>query len=182
MDAFSYLSVLLSIILGLAITEVLSRIGRLLQARAEVRPYWPALVWAAVLLVMYVQTWWAMFGLRSVPAWTFGAFAIVLLQITLQYLLSALSLGGLDLRESYYAHSRWFFSILATAAVVSLLKDVVLTGALPNRSNTAFHAAFIAIAVVSAATRAEWFHKLQAVATALVFGLYVALLFTRLPS
>ena len=45
MDAFSYLSVLLSIILGLAITQLLQGVGRLLQERQRVRIYWPVLVW-----------------------------------------------------------------------------------------------------------------------------------------
>ena len=38
MDAFSYLSVLLSIILGLAITQLL-QVGRLLQERQRVRVF-----------------------------------------------------------------------------------------------------------------------------------------------
>ena len=182
MDAFSYLSVLLSIILGLAITQVLQGVGRLLQTRAQVRLYWPSIAWVGLLLVIYVQTWWAMFGLREVTNWTFAAFAVVLLQVTLEYLLAPLALpeGALDLRESYFAHARWFFSILAATLLVSLLKDVVLTGGLPSRVNVAFHAVFIAVAATSAATRAEWFHKLQALAMSAAFGLYIVMLFTRL--
>ena len=55
MDAFSYLSVLLSIVLGLGITQLLQGFGRLMNARSRVRPYWPSLLWAVVLLVAHVQ-------------------------------------------------------------------------------------------------------------------------------
>jgi hypothetical protein len=41
-DPFSYLSVLISIILGLGITQLLTGLGRLLQARAGTRLYAPA--------------------------------------------------------------------------------------------------------------------------------------------
>ena len=44
--AFSYLSVLLSIILGLAIAEILQGYGTLLLSRASVKLYAPPLIWS----------------------------------------------------------------------------------------------------------------------------------------
>ena len=64
MDAFSYLTVLLSIILGLSITQILQSLGALIQNRARVAFYWPSICWAILLLVIDVQAWWALFGLR----------------------------------------------------------------------------------------------------------------------
>jgi len=43
MDEFSYLSVLLSIILGLAVTQILQVFRGLLLSRARVLIYWPVL-------------------------------------------------------------------------------------------------------------------------------------------
>ena len=65
MDRFSYLSVLISIILGLGITQLVTGLGRLIQARHRVRLYWPSVVWTGILLLIHVQTWWSMFGLRN---------------------------------------------------------------------------------------------------------------------
>ena len=64
MDAFSYLSVLLSIILGLGLTQLLTAVGRVIRHRDRVRVDWLPMLWAGVLLVVYVQVWWSMFGLR----------------------------------------------------------------------------------------------------------------------
>ena len=50
MDAFSYLSVLISIILGLGITQLLTGLGRLMQVRRRTRLYGPAVAWVALLL------------------------------------------------------------------------------------------------------------------------------------
>ena len=186
MDAFSYLSVLLSIVLGLAITQVLQGLGRILQERARTRMYWPAIAWAVLLLVIFVQTWWAMFGLRNVAHWSFAAFAVVILHVTVLYLLAALVLpdpgreGEIDLRANYYAHARAFFSVAVAATVVSLMKDLVLTGGLPRVENTGFHLFFMLVGIASASTQREWFHKLQTAAMACAFGLYIALLFTQL--
>jgi cellulose synthase/poly-beta-1,6-N-acetylglucosamine synthase-like glycosyltransferase len=106
-DAFSYLSVLLSIILGLGLTQLLTAAGRLIRHRDRVRLDWLPLLWAAVLLVIYVQSWWAMFGLRNVRKWTFVAFLAVLAQTTTLYMMAAVVLpeqvedAGVDLAEHY---------------------------------------------------------------------------------
>jgi hypothetical protein len=56
----------------------------------EVKLYWPALAWAGLLLLISVQSWWAMFGLRSHHDWSFGAFAVVLLHTVVLYTLAVL--------------------------------------------------------------------------------------------
>jgi hypothetical protein len=54
-DAFSYLAVLLSIVLGLGLTQLLTATGRLIRHRDRVRVQWLPLLWAAILLLIYVQ-------------------------------------------------------------------------------------------------------------------------------
>ena len=76
MDAFSYLSVLLSIIIGLAITQVLQGYRALLLARRHVALYAPTLAWSVYILLMATQSWWASFGLSDRRDWSFLAFAI----------------------------------------------------------------------------------------------------------
>ncbi len=186
MDAFGYLSVLLSIILGLAITQVLQGIGKLLTARARVTFYWPPIVIALVLLIGFTQSWWAMFGLRNHQDWTFLGFFVVILQTIFAYLMAALVLPdfqleiGVDMRSNYYAHSRWLFLMVIGQTLTSLLKDVVLDGHLPERMNVGFHLFWIALAAGAASTRREWFHKALALVAAVVNVLYIGLLFARL--
>lgn len=186
MDEFSYLSVLLSIILGLAVTQVLSGFRGLLQSRARVRIYWPSIVLACVTLVACAQTWWAMFDLRSYQEWTFAGFAIVLLQMISLYMLAGLVLPDfpgdqpIDLREFYFAQHRWVGLVIVVIGFVSLAKDVVLNGTLPNALNVAFHLLFMVVAAISALTRAEWYHKTMPAVMCAAFALYIALLFTTL--
>ena len=188
MDAFSYLSVLISIILGLAVTQVLQGFRGLMLARSRVRMYWPVLVWAALVLVLCVQVWWAMFDLSLRPAarWTFLDFGLVLLQTIPLYLMAGLVLPdvdaerGLDLREHYYAHHRWFFALLVLLIVVSIVKVRVLIGAWPRPADTGFQLAFAAGALIGAWTAREWYHKLQAPLAVAGIVAYIAVLFTHL--
>ena len=186
MDAFSYLSVLLSIILGLAITQILKGMRGLALSRAHVVIYWPTLVWCALLLVINVQGWWAMFGLREIRSWTFAMFSIVLLQTIVTYLLSGLVLPdfygerSIDLRVHYFAHRRLFFGLFIAALLISLAKDLVLSGHITDRVNLAFHLCFIALSAGGCISAKDWYHKLLCMLSAVGFGLYIALLFAQL--
>jgi len=186
MDQFSYLSVLLSIILGLAITQVLKGFRGILLARRRVVVYWPVLVWAVLLLSIFVQSWWASFGMRDIAQWTFPAFSIVLLQTVLMYMLAALVFPDFhgdettDLRAHYLDHTGWFFGLMVAALVTSLFKDVVLSGHFSDAANVAFHLCFIASSIVAMLTRREGYHKGLSVVGLAMFAVYTLALFSRL--
>ncbi|HEY5952886.1 MAG TPA: hypothetical protein VIT18_00900 [Terrimicrobiaceae bacterium] len=78
MESFNYLSVLLSIVLGLAIAQVLQGFRGIILSRARVRLYFPSLMWAALTLLIVTQEWWASFGMRLHADWNFGAFLVVI--------------------------------------------------------------------------------------------------------
>ena len=186
MDQFNYLAVLISIILGLGITQLLSGVGRLLQARGRVRLYWPTLGWVAVLLVLHVQTWWAMFGLRTLQTWTFAAFLLVLLQPIVLFLLSALALPDPnsatadDLRAHYYFHTRWFFGLAAGLIVVSLVRDRVIAGHLPGSLNLGVQVLLFVAWGIAALTQSELYHRALVAFTSLLMLAYIGVLFGRL--
>jgi hypothetical protein len=186
MDAFSYLSVLLSIIIGLGVTQVLTAAGRLIRHRERVRVAWLPLLWAGVLLIIYVQTWWSMFGLRTKVEWTFVSFLLVLAQTATLYMMAAVVLpdevgeAGIDLGVYYENNRDWFFGFFLATLIVSVIKDVVLHGALPDVVNLGFHF-FFALACISALLVQRWrYHEVVGVACACAIATYIALLFARL--
>ncbi|HEX3127432.1 MAG TPA: hypothetical protein VH394_08885 [Thermoanaerobaculia bacterium] len=185
MDEFSYLSVLISIILGLGITQLLSGFARWIEQRETFRAYGPAMAWTAMLLLVHVQGWWSMFGMRHHRDWTFLQFGIVLLQPITLYLMAALVLPGanspeLDLRRNYFAQRRWLFGLMLALLIISVAKDVVLNGSLPAPANLAFHAFLFVTASIAIATENETFHRFFAYTSAVFFALYIGLLFARL--
>ena len=112
MNEFSYLSVLLSIIIGLAVTQLLTGMRGQMLGRERVRGFWSTQMWAGVLLLVCTQTWWAMFDLRARQAWDFSDFAILLAQTIALYLLTGLVYPdfsadrAVDLRAHYFAQRR----------------------------------------------------------------------------
>lgn len=186
MDAFSYLSVLLSIIIGLAITQILTGFRGIVLWRSRVKMYWPVPLWAATLLLINVQSWWAMFDLREVTTWTFAIFAVVIAQSIAQYLIAGIVLpdfsrdADIDLREHYWAHVRWFFGLFVLVLLISLAKSIVVNGNLPRNEDLAFHGVFIALSATAFLTRRPRYHEFLALFGAVVFCAYVIMLFTQL--
>lgn len=186
MDQFGYLSVLLSIIVGFSITQILFGFRGVVLSRVRVRIYWPTLVWGVLLLLINVQSWWAMFGMREIEHWTFPAFSILLTQMIAQYMLAAIVLPDffgnetIDLREHYWQHTRWFFGLLISLLAVSLVKDLVIGGRLPGGSNLLFHLGLITASAVAMFTASETYHKLLSLLAIITFGVYTIALFTLL--
>jgi len=186
LDAFSYLSVLLSIILGLGLTQLLTAAGRLIRHRDHVRADWLPLLWATVLLVVYVQSWWAMFGLRAVREWTFVEFLVVLAQTTTLYMMAAVILPeqvdetGVDLAAHYDRHHRWFFGFFLATLCISIVKDVVITGNLPGPANVVFHGLLAAVCIAAIIASGRRTQVALSVVGAAAVATYIGLLFTRL--
>ncbi len=186
MDEFSYLSVLLSIIIGLAVAQILIGMRGRMLTRARVREFWPVQLWAVFFLLASAQTWWAMFDLRNRHDWQFSGFAILLAQVIVLYLLTGLIYPDfaldrkVDLRAHYFEQRRHFFGLCILLLVLSICRDLILNHSLPAPLNLSFHLAFIAFALTGIVIAREWYHKLATVIVGVLFVAYVVMLFTRL--
>jgi hypothetical protein len=185
-DEFSYLSVLVSVILGLAVTQILKGFRAILLSRTRVRIYWPVINWAVLLLLVCVQHWWALFGMRHRQDWTFEQFAIVLLNVVVIYMTAGLVFPDfvgeevVDLKENFYAHRGWFLSFAVATIVVSICKQLVLDHRLPPTMELIFHAIFGVTLFIGAVTRSERYHKSLIVFGSALFLLYIIMLYARM--
>lgn len=186
MDAFSYLSVLLSIILGLAVQQVLQGYRALILSRKRITFYAPPLIWSVLILLMVAQHWWASFGLAGVGIWSFGMFATILIQTALIYMMAAIVLPDvpadekLDLRDHYYREAPAFFGLGAATVGWSVFREYMLFGMLLERTNLIFHLVFIALSLTAIIVKRPRLHEALALIMAVLFALYVAVLFARL--
>ena len=186
MDTFSFLSVLFSVIMGLAVTQILQGFRALMLARSRVKLYLPALIWAALMILVVAQAWWGMFGMRDFRQWNFAMYAAVLLQITLMYLAAGLVLpdipaeGPVDMKEGYFAHSQWFFGLFALTIAATFLKDYITLGRVSSTWNAYFLEFNFALAIVAAVVRWRWFHWVLAPFAVAIIAVYTALLSFRL--
>lgn len=188
MDPFAYLSVLVSIILGLAVQQVLQGYRALILSRRRIRFYAPPLIWSALILMMVAQNWWASFDLarRSDLDWSFALFATILVQTILLYMMAAIVLPDIpadepiDLRDHYYREARAFFGIAGALILWSLWRDYMLTANLPEPAKLGFYILFLGLAVAAMIWKHRRLHEAFAVIMAILFSTFIGLLFARL--
>lgn len=186
MDAFSYLSVLLSIILGLAMQQILQGYRALILSDAKIGKGWIAIAWSVLLLLFVTQAWWASFGLRTREHWGFLQFAVILLQMALLYMMAGVILPdvhsgeAVDLDAHFERHRKAFYGFLIAVVVTSLLKDLLLDGRWPLAGNLAFHLTVIVASSLGIAFARRRVQIGIIAAISLAFLTYVVMLFAQL--
>jgi hypothetical protein len=185
MGEFDYLSVLISIVLGLALANLLTGAAALIRARDRTKIYWPALAWMALLFLVAVQIWWQMFTMRAIAPWHFGAFLVVMMEPVLVFLLTAIIVPNVvdgspvDLRASFYRERRWFFGVQIAAICISASKHMALYGHPPRGIALAGHLAYFALTICAFSISDEKFQKAFVVLAILIdAGYIVSLLLT----
>lgn len=129
---FDYVFVLVSIIIGLAVTHLLQGVVTMTQTARGKPLYWVHLLWVANLLFNLVFWWWFEFGLRLVAQWTFQLYAFVLIYAVLMYVICALLIprdvgAYADWRDWFISRRAWFFTALTLVGPVDLA-DTLLKG------------------------------------------------------
>lgn len=186
-DAFAYLSVLLSIILGLAIAEILIGYRSLLLARGSVKLYAPPLIWSATMLVLAIHFWWASFGLAGREDWDFAAFAAVLMQTVMLFMGASLLLPEtrpdqqIDLKAHYYREARPFFLFGLLFLAFGYVKDWLLDRHI-QRGGIAlgFFVFFTAMTLTALFVRKPRVHEIIAPMMGLAVLIFIGVMFARL--
>jgi hypothetical protein len=184
-----YLTTFVSIIVSLAVADLLISLHRLLRAGSRVRWYWVPAALALYMLLVAVNFWWGNYhtfgGASDV---SMAEFLPILANLIVLFLLLAAVLPdevpeyGLDLKQWYWRNARYFWALniigltllLATFAATHVRNgpDVIqfLTEKSPN---------FVLLggAVLLLFTRRAWVHGIY-VAFALAVMIYTSLMLT----
>jgi hypothetical protein len=184
-NRFEYLSVLVSIVIGLGICEIASSWGRILRSRSRVRFYWLQAFWSVFTILLMIQFWWGFWEFRLVEHWSFaGLLAVVaeafVLVLAGMILLPNVEPGApLDLRAHYFEHCRLYF-VLGSLLIAQLAVVDRLVGEQPLfHAENAFRLPGVLVAAVAAAYPREKLHAgLALVASVLLLG-FVTFSFSR---
>jgi hypothetical protein len=138
LSPFEYVMVLVSIVIGLAITHLLSSVAEgvhRLRGHGEPLSLDPVyLLWVGYVLVWLVSFWWYEFNFQALrDEWTFGLYLFVISFAILLFLLAAIlvphRLNGVQDSYRYFMEGRrWFFGA-NIAGVIFDVFDTLLKGA-----------------------------------------------------
>lgn len=191
-DQFQHVMVLISIIIGLAITHLLSGVVDAVdRANDEDAPEIASalgMLWAATAFLWMINFWWFQFRLLWMEeAWTLGRYLFIILYSVALYVLAVILVprdwDAIKRYPEYFMRNRrWFFSALLLASVADVA-DAWLKGgwdyvASMGPFNNIVALATIPVVWIGIASRKI---RTQTVVAALYFALFLVAVFEYTP-
>lgn len=164
MDRFSFVMVLLSIIVGLGITEILTNVAHQIQQRAKSKPYWLHSLLVIIVFIAFLQQWWEMWGLHTQEMWSFPVLLLMLGGPVCLYVIAHLmfpdEIEGTDFKSTYFDDARIIYMVAALAVTVATLFRPMSFGvplvSIDNLASAGFLISFIILAI----SRNRWVHSI----------------------
>lgn len=175
MAAYSHVVVVMSIVLGLAVTQLLKGIAQLYRDRHRVRTYWLHVAWSLFLVPFSFLLWWTFWNYRAIEEWHFFRFVLYLSPTITFSFLTALAFPDpsdrvTDMREFYFANRTGFFGTLALYGVLAGLTAMAVRGLPLFDPSNLFRLTLVALAIVGMRSASE---RVHAVVLALSTGLMI---------
>jgi hypothetical protein len=168
--AFEYVTVLISIVLGLGITQILTGIADLVHQSKRVKIYWPHLLWVLVILVLHVQDWWVTFDLRAYGPWTLPTFLFAMTYPITLFILARLLFpfgiqeGPINLKEFYQENYRKIFMFGSILPTISIADAILVRGmSIETQLIKFLLPAFLLFVCFRKKESPEWIHQVIAI-------------------
>ena len=121
MGLFEFLMVLVSVVIGLGLTEILTGAATLLRARDTVRFHWFHGLFQLGVFFALLQQWWEFWEMEGMGEISFFAVLVVLAPPIILFLIAHLlfptQAQGADLEEYYYSHSPLLWTLVLTGTL-----------------------------------------------------------------
>ena len=164
MTEFEYLSVLVSIVVAFALSEIFAGWGRMIRGRDHVKVYWVHIAATLLVAALIIQFWWSAWQYREL-AINFYHYAALLLSpltcVLLAFVLTPQITEGvtLDCRDYYYSNIRWMYPLAAVVIFELGIADYVIAGGALVTPKNVIRLIAILFIFLLAFIRRELFHK-----------------------
>lgn len=172
MHPYEYLTVFVSVVVGLAVVHLLSGISLILDAREAERLDWIHGVWTANVFVTTVVVWWFNFGLTDVVVWTLPFFVNLVAYSVVLYLMAGLlypvrGADIIDFRAHFERNRPRFFLVCLAFQVVDFFDAVLEKNALGTEWSQLHQIALVVFSIgflIAMRTSNRTYHGVLAIA------------------
>ena len=188
MDPYSHVRVLFSMILALAVGNILRGLGVIVQHPAKYRlVYWVHLTWAFFLSLYLIHFWWWEFSLHTL-IWTFPLYFFVTVYAVLLYFLSILLFPDRiaeyeNFEDYFYARRDWIFGMFAAVFVADMIDTWIKGSAYLWHLGPTYiirFAFFVIFSLIAIRTRNHIFHAIFAVSAIVIEIAFILFRYSRI--
>lgn len=131
MDFFEFITVMVSIVLGVSLAQLLSGIAELIREKTAIKTFLPHTLWIVALILVHPLTWWSTWDYHEV-SWNYLSFCAVLSVPLLLFFLSTLAMpkargeATVSLEDHYDENRKWFLSIWIAVTLLAMIDGPVI--------------------------------------------------------
>jgi hypothetical protein len=132
MSVFEYFLILFSVVLSLALTQLITGIGELVRARPTVRWTIGYALWLTIGFSLIIDLWTSLWLVRTVPKWSLATLVFLLFQASsiFLYILWLLPRSGrqeqVDLREHALQERRLYLAAFAGYVLAGVTTNITI--------------------------------------------------------
>jgi hypothetical protein len=179
-SVFEYISILISIILGLGITQLLSSFSDLLYDFKRVKFYWPHSIWIFFILFLQIQDWFITYQLKDKAVWQLSELMFLLLYPITLFTTAKMLLPThekeerFDMKSYFMSQSQIIFIMLLISIALSILFNVLLLKQSLNAQSPLMIFFIVILYMVLTKSKSDRLHKILS-ATVIIASLIAAL-------
>jgi hypothetical protein len=182
---YQHVVVVMSIVLGLSVTQLLKGLAQLYRTRNRVRPYWLHTAWVVLLIFFSLVLWWLFWNYRTIEEWSFFRFVLYLSPMIVFYFLTSIVIPDpsdpvANYKEYYFASRVGFFGTFALQVVLAHTAGVVIRGLPLLDSSDTFRLAIVVLLLIAMRSASERVHAVVFALFAIVIVAFVGLFQLRL--
>jgi hypothetical protein len=171
---FEYVIVLVSIILGMGITQIISGLADLIHRWERIKIYWPHLILIVLVFILHIQEWWVSYDMRNYEYWRLPTFLFIILYPVNLYILARIlfpvSWRGkeIDLKKFYFQNFRRIYLLTICLDVLGIIDNIFIGGFQLHDQIVQFLVLSILVFVAIRGNTSEVIHKVIATALLLI--------------
>jgi len=182
---YQHVVVVMSIVLGLSVTQLLKGLAQLYRTRNSVRPYWLHTAWVVLLVFFSLVLWWLFWNYRSIEDWSFFRFVLYLSPMIVFYFLTSIVIPDpsdpvTSYKDYYFSSRAGFFGTFALQIVLAHVAGVVVRGLPVLDPADPLRLAMVALLLIAMRSASARVHAVVLTLFAIVLVAFIALFHVRL--
>lgn len=185
MATYEHVVVVMSMVLGLAVTQLLRGVAQLHRRRDRIRTYWLHWAWVALLVLFSLLLWWTFWNYRGITEWNFLRFVVYLSPMIAFYYLTAITFPDppesvASIKEYYYANRVAFFGTFAVCGFLAGVAAAVVRKLPLTDSSNLFRVGLVLLMLIPARSANHRIHVAVFILCAALMIVFILLYHFRL--
>ena len=131
MTPFDFLAHAISVILGLAITRLISGIGISIRLIKSKKYFWLHGLWIINMLILIPAYWWGIYSWSSLGDWNLFHFLLLVIYTTNLYLITDFLVpekfdSELNVKEYFMDNRKMFFGLLFLSLIIDIVETYLI--------------------------------------------------------